>query len=50
MDFGVFLGIFGFNGDSQSESSLQSVFEEFDKGGHGAFGPAEFEKAAAGVG
>lgn len=39
MDFGAFLDIFGFGGDSTSEGTLQSVFEAFT-GGHGdAFGP-----------
>ena len=50
IDFAAFLAIFGFNADSSSESSLQQIFEEFDKEGHGAFGPAEFEKVAAWVG
>lgn len=50
MDFGVFLGIFGFHGDSNSESSLQQIFDEFDKDGKGIFGPIEFEKVAASVG
>lgn len=49
-DFGIFLQIFGFNGDSNSESTLQSVFEAFDATGSGAFGPEEFEKVAASVG
>jgi Ca2+-binding EF-hand superfamily protein len=39
MDFGAFLNIFGFNGDSQSEASLQQLFEEFDTTGSGSFGP-----------
>jgi Ca2+-binding EF-hand superfamily protein len=42
MDFGAFLGIFGFNSDSNSETTLQTVFEEFDKEGKGIFGAAEF--------
>lgn len=49
-DFGTFLDIFGFSGDTQSEASLQSVFEAFDTTGSGAFGPEEFEKVAASVG
>jgi Ca2+-binding EF-hand superfamily protein len=49
-DFGTFLDIFGFSGDTQSETSLQSVFEAFDTTGSGAFGPEEFEKVAASVG
>ena len=47
-DFGTFLEIFGFSGDS--EGSLQSVFDTFDSTGTGAFGPEEFEKVAASVG
>lgn len=50
MDFGAFLDIFGFGGDSQSEGTLQTVFEAFDPTGSGAFGPEEFEKVAASVG
>lgn len=50
MDFGAFLGIFGFNSDSNSETTLQTVFEEFDKDGKGIFGAAEFERVAASVG
>jgi Ca2+-binding EF-hand superfamily protein len=50
MDFGAFLGIFGFHGDSNSESNLQQIFEEFDKDGKGIFGAIEFEKVAASVG
>jgi Ca2+-binding EF-hand superfamily protein len=49
MDFGTFLGIFGFN-DSGSESTLQGVFEAFDINKQGFFGPEEFEKVAASVG
>ena len=47
-DFGTFLEIFGFSGDS--EGTLQSVFDTFDSTGTGAFGPEEFEKVAASVG
>ena len=50
MDFGVFLDIFNFGGDSNNEASLQTVFEAFDTTGSGAFGPEEFEKVAASVG
>lgn len=50
IDFGAFLDIFGFGGDSNSETSLQSIFETFDTTGSGAFGPEEFEKVAASVG
>lgn len=38
-DFATFLTIFGFGGDSASETSLQSIFEAFDQTGSGAFGP-----------
>jgi len=50
MDFGIFLDIFGFGGDSASETTLQSIFEAFDTTGAGAFAAEEFEKAAASVG
>jgi Ca2+-binding EF-hand superfamily protein len=50
IDFGAFLGIFGFGGDSSSETTLQSIFEAFDTTGSGAFGPEDFEKVAASVG
>jgi Ca2+-binding EF-hand superfamily protein len=50
IDFPAFLEIFGFGGDSTSETTLQSVFEAFDTTGSGAFGPEEFEKVAASVG
>lgn len=49
-DFGTFLDIFGFGGDSASETTLQTVFEAFDINAAGAFGPEEFEKVAASVG
>lgn len=49
MDFGTFLGIFGFN-DTGSEATLQGVFEAFDLNKQGIFGPEEFEKVAASVG
>ena len=49
-DFGTFLDIFGFGGDSANEGTLQTVFEAFDTTGTGAFGPEEFEKVAASVG
>jgi Ca2+-binding EF-hand superfamily protein len=48
-DFGTFLDIFGFSGET-SEASLQTVFEAFDTTGSGSFGPEEFEKVAASVG
>ena len=41
-DFGTFLEVFGFGGDSASEGTLQTVFEAFDTTGSGAFGPEEF--------
>lgn len=50
IDFAAFLDIFGFGGDSTSETTLQSVFEAFDTHGAGSFGPEEFEKVAASVG
>jgi Ca2+-binding EF-hand superfamily protein len=50
IDFSAFLDIFGFGGDSNSEATLQTVFEAFDSTGQGAFGPEEFEKLAASVG
>ena len=49
-DFGTFVDIFGFGGDSTNEATLQTVFEAFDTSGTGAFGPEEFEKVAASVG
>jgi Ca2+-binding EF-hand superfamily protein len=49
-DFGTFIDIFGFGGDSSNEATLQTVFEAFDTTGSGAFGPEEFEKVAASVG
>jgi len=49
-DFGTFIDIFGFGGDSTNESTIQTVFEAFDTTGSGAFGPEEFEKVAGSVG
>lgn len=49
IDFKAFLDIFGFGGDSTSETSLQSIFDAFAQG-NGEFGPEEFEKTAASVG
>lgn len=49
-DFGTFIDIFGFGGDTTNEATLQTVFEAFDTTGSGAFGPEEFEKVAASVG
>ena len=42
IDFGAFLGIFGFSGESNSESTIQTVFEAFNLSGQGYFGPEEF--------
>lgn len=39
IDFSAFLDIFGFGGDSTSEGTLQSIFEDFDISKTGAFGP-----------
>ena len=39
MDFGAFLEVFGFSGDSGSEASLGQLFEYFDINKQGAFGP-----------
>ena len=50
IDFPAFLEIFGFGGDSNSETTLQTVFEAFDTTNSGFFGPEEFEKVAASVG
>jgi Ca2+-binding EF-hand superfamily protein len=50
IDFAAFLEIFGFGGDNNSETSLQTIFEAFDTTGSGYFGPEEFEKVAASVG
>lgn len=50
IDFKAFLEIFGFGGDGNSETTLQSVFEAFDTAGTGSFGALEFEKTAASVG
>ena len=50
MDFGIFLEIFGFSGDGNSEASLGQLYEYFDIKKQGAFGPEEFEKVAASVG
>lgn len=50
IDFAAFLEIFGFGGEENSETSLQSIFEEFDATHSGAFTAEDFEKAAAKVG
>ena len=50
MDFGAFLDIFGFGSDLANEGTVQGVFDIFDEGKNGAFGPEEFEKVAASVG
>ena len=38
MDFPTFLSIFGFSSETNSEKSLQQLFEVFDKNGMGTFG------------
>lgn len=38
MDFESFLAIFGFSSETNSEKSLQQLFEVFDKNGEGTFG------------
>lgn len=38
MDFETFLKIFGFSGESNSETSLHQLFEVFDKNKVGSFG------------
>jgi Ca2+-binding EF-hand superfamily protein len=50
MDFQIFLDIFGFSGDGNSEASIGQLFEAFDINKQGSFGPEEFEKVAASVG
>jgi Ca2+-binding EF-hand superfamily protein len=50
MDFQIFLDIFGFSGDANTESSIGQLFEAFDINKQGSFGPEEFEKVAASVG
>ena len=50
IDFGAFLDIFGFGGESTSEGSLQTIFEAFDHTHSGAFTAEDFEKTAASVG
>jgi hypothetical protein len=42
MDFGIFLDIFGFGGDGNSEASMGQLFETFDIQRQGSFGPVEF--------
>jgi Ca2+-binding EF-hand superfamily protein len=41
-DFGTFVDIFGFGGDSTNEATLQTIFEAFDTTGSGAFGAEDF--------
>ena len=50
MDFETFLNIFGFNSESNSESSLQQLFEIFDKNNVGSFGVEEFMEVCENVG
>ncbi len=50
MDFGLFLDIFGFSAEGNSESSIGQLYEAFDINKQGFFGPEEFEKVAASVG
>lgn len=40
----MFLEIFGFSTETNSEKSLQQLFQVFDKNGQGAFGVEEFTK------
>jgi Ca2+-binding EF-hand superfamily protein len=42
IDFEGFLEIFGFSADNKAETTLQSLFEEFDKEGKGHFSEVEF--------
>jgi Ca2+-binding EF-hand superfamily protein len=37
IDFAAFLDIFGFGGDNNSETTLQTVYEAFDSTGSGGF-------------
>lgn len=50
IDFEGFLEIFGFSSDAKSETTLQSLFEEFDKEGKGHFTEAEFALVADAIG
>lgn len=50
MDFETFLKIFGFSGESQTESNLHQLFEVFDKQGVGSFGVDEFAEVCDNVG
>jgi Ca2+-binding EF-hand superfamily protein len=49
IDFSAFLDIFGFGGDSTSETTIQTVYDAFDPEGQGISAEA-FEKVAASVG
>jgi centrin-1 len=49
IDFAAFLEIFGFGGDSTSETTIQTIYDTFDPEGHGISAEA-FEKVAASVG
>jgi len=50
IDFEAFLEIFGFGADSTNETTLQTIYDEFDPKGNGGFGPQDFERVAASVG
>ena len=50
MDLAAFLEVFGFGRDVTSEVSLGQLFLYFDVNKQGAFGPEEFQRAAASVG
>ena len=38
LDFAAFLDIFGFGADSANETTLQTIYDEFDPKGNGGFG------------
>jgi centrin-1 len=50
IDFPAFLNIFGFGNEETSETSHQSVFDEFDRSHSGVFTAEDFERVAASVG
>lgn len=50
IDFAGFLEIFGFSSDAKSETTLQSLFDEFDKERKGHFTEAEFALVADSIG
>ena len=49
LDFATFLSIFG-QGEENSESSLQQLYEAFDPNGTNSFGPEDFERVCDSVG